>query len=60
MSEQSPNNEQSVNQFSEQENIRREKLLHLKSIGIEPYPAALYPVTHYSAATKKLWNESPN
>ncbi|MEM1340442.1 MAG: lysine--tRNA ligase [Bacteroidota bacterium] len=31
-------------QLSEQELIRREKLTELKEMGIDPYPAALYPV----------------
>ncbi len=34
--------------LSEQEQIRREKLVQLKAMGINPYPAALYPVTHTS------------
>jgi len=38
--------------FSEQELIRREKLTQLQNLGIDPYPAALYPVTHYSAQIK--------
>jgi len=43
--------------LSEQEIIRREKLTELKQLGIEPYPAALYPVTHYSADILKEYNE---
>lgn len=39
--------------LSEQEIIRREKLAHLQSIGIDPYPAALYPVSHYSEDAKQ-------
>ncbi len=31
-------------QLSEQEVIRREKLTKLREMGIDPYPAALYPV----------------
>ncbi|SDM64520.1 lysine--tRNA ligase [Kriegella aquimaris] len=31
-------------QLSEQEIIRREKLAQLRALGIDPYPAALYPV----------------
>jgi len=30
--------------LSEQEIIRREKLKELQALGIDPYPAALYPV----------------
>jgi len=33
---------------TEQEKIRREKLEELKKLGIDPYPAELYPVTNYS------------
>ena len=33
---------------TEQEKIRREKLEELKKIGIDPYPAELYPVTNFS------------
>ena len=34
--------------MTEQERIRREKLEELKKLGIEPYPAELYPVSHFS------------
>ena len=34
--------------MTEQEKIRREKLEELKKLGIDPYPAALYPVTDFS------------
>lgn len=34
--------------MTEQEKIRREKLEELKKIGIDPYPAELYPVTNFS------------
>jgi len=44
-------------QLSEQELIRREKLAKLKAAGIEPYPAALYPVTHYSSDIKVNFSE---
>ncbi len=39
-------------QLSEQELIRREKLNELKKLGIDPYPAALYPVNNYSLQIK--------
>src|SRR5512142_1962025 len=38
--------------LSEQELVRREKLEELKKLGIDPYPAALYPVNNYSAEIK--------
>lgn len=44
-------------QLSEQEQLRREKLAELIIMGIEPYPAALYPVTHNSAYIKKNFSE---
>ena len=39
--------------LSEQELIRREKLQNLEAAGINPYPAPLYPVSHYSAEFKQ-------
>ncbi|HEY8388342.1 MAG TPA: lysine--tRNA ligase [Parasegetibacter sp.] len=44
-------------QLSEQEIIRREKLQELQNLGIDPYPAALYPVTHYSEDIKSGYTE---
>ena len=41
--------------LSEQEIVRREKLAELTQLGIDAFPAPLYPVTHHSAAIKKLW-----
>ena len=43
--------------LSEQENIRREKLAELIMMGIEPYPAPLYPVNSNSAEIKKKFTE---
>jgi len=43
--------------LSEQEIIRREKLKELQSLGIQPYPASLYRVTHYSAGIKQNYTE---
>lgn len=43
--------------LSEQEIIRREKLKELENLGIDPYPAPLYPVTHYSTAIKQGYSE---
>ena len=43
--------------LSEQEIIRREKLAELNKLGIDAYPAALYPVTHYSTFIKAGFNE---
>ena len=41
-----------MTQLSEQEIVRREKLEKLRAIGINPYPADLYPVTHNSKGIK--------
>lgn len=43
--------------LSEQEIIRREKLKALEAAGIQAYPAALYPVTHYSQDIKSVFTE---
>lgn len=40
-------------QLSEQEQFRRDALTQLRALGIEPYPAAQYPVTHYAAPIKQ-------
>ena len=39
-------------ELNEQEAIRRNSLIQLRSMGIEPYPAAEYKVTHYSSDIK--------
>ena len=44
-------------ELSEIELQRRESLNKLRSLGIEPYPAALYPVDALSAATKENYTE---
>jgi lysyl-tRNA synthetase class 2 len=44
-------------QLSEQEVIRREKLIKLREIGINPYPAALYPVDATSKTIKEAYIE---
>lgn len=43
--------------LSEQEVIRREKLAKIQEAGFNPYPAALYAVTHYSADIKDGFSE---
>ncbi|WP_346237467.1 lysine--tRNA ligase [Niabella insulamsoli] len=48
----------SVQHLSEQEQIRREKLQKIKEAGVDPYPAALYPVSHYSADIKNQFSEA--
>ncbi|NDI98387.1 lysine--tRNA ligase [Flavobacterium sp. LaA7.5] len=44
-------------QLSEQEIIRREKLDALRKLGINPYPANLFPVTHTSKQVKNDFAE---
>ena len=44
-------------QLSEQEIIRREKLDTLRSLGINPYPANLFPVSHTSKQVKSNFKE---
>src|SRR5690554_775846 len=44
-------------QLSEQEIIRREKLSKLKALGINPYPANLFPVNHNSKQVKDTFEE---
>ena len=44
-------------QLSEVEIIRREKLTQLRALGINPYPANLYPVDHTSKAIKEQYTE---
>nr|WP_294934419.1 lysine--tRNA ligase [uncultured Flavobacterium sp.] len=44
-------------QLSEQEIIRREKLGKLRELGINPYPANLFPVNHTSKQIKDAFEE---
>ena len=44
--------------FSEQEIVRREKLKTLTEAGIDPYPAPLYPVSHFSTDIKSTFDEN--
>ena len=46
-----------MSQLSEQEIVRREKLTKLRALGINPYPADLFPVTHSSAQVKSEFKE---
>ena len=45
-------------ELSEQEQVRREKLEKIKSLGINPYPADLYPVSDYSIDIKNNFKEN--
>ena len=44
-------------QLSEQELVRREKLSKLRALGINPYPADLFPVNHTSKQIKSDFEE---
>ena len=48
----------SFSELSSQEIQRRETLNKLREMGIEPYPAALYPVTDYTQGIKDNFVES--
>ncbi len=47
-------------QLSEQEQVRREKLQALRRLGINPYPAALYPVDSNTKTIKENFDEGKN
>ena len=44
-------------QLSEQELVRREKLSKLRELGIDPYPAELYPITKSTKEIKSNFTE---
>ena len=46
-----------MSQLSEHELVRREKLTKLREMGINPYPADLYPVSHNSKQIKDDFKE---
>ncbi len=43
--------------LSEQEQVRRDKLSRLREMGIDPYPAPLYPVNNTSTKIKQEYKE---
>ncbi len=43
--------------YSEQEVLRRQKLAELIRMGIDPYPAAQFPITHTTEAIKQNFSE---
>ena len=47
----------SIIELSDQEIQRRETLDKMRAMGINPYPAALYPVTHKSSEIKKNFKD---
>ena len=46
-----------MQQLSEQEQIRREKLTAIRKAGINPYPADLFPVDHLTSEIKSNFEE---
>ncbi|MGB1308919.1 MAG: amino acid--tRNA ligase-related protein, partial [Oceanihabitans sp.] len=46
-----------MSQLSEQELVRRDKLSKLRELGINPYPADLFPLTHLTNQIKKDFKE---
>ncbi len=44
-------------ELSEQEKVRRDKLMKIRSLGINPYPADLFPVSSNSKKIKNEFNE---
>jgi lysyl-tRNA synthetase class 2 len=50
----------STQHLSEQEIIRREKKTELEKLGIDPYPAALYPVNKTAAYIKETYTGEDN
>lgn len=49
-----------IQHLSEQETIRREKLTALQQLGIDPYPAPLYPVNSSSSFIKNHYKGEEN
>ena len=43
-------------ELSEQEQVRREKLEKIRSLGINPYPAELFPVSDYSSDSRNYFS----
>lgn len=46
-----------MQELSEQELVRREKLAKLRELGIDPYPAAAFDVSHYSTAVSEKFEQ---
>src|SRR5690606_41562018 len=46
-----------MSQLSEQELVRRDKLTKLRELGINPYPAELFPYTHTSKQVKQDFSD---
>ncbi|MGF7138942.1 lysine--tRNA ligase [Roseimarinus sediminis] len=46
----------SIRELSEQEIIRRSSLQKLRELGIDPYPAAEYEITHHTSQIKQVFD----
>ncbi len=44
-------------QLSEQELLRRQKCQELRALGIDPFPAELFPLTHHSETAKRTFEK---
>ncbi len=49
-----------MNELTEQEKIRYEALQELRKLGVDPYPADLYPVSHHTAEILVGFEKSPD
>ena len=46
-----------MQELSEQELVRREKLIKLRALGIDPYPAAAFDVSHYATTVSEKFEQ---
>lgn len=46
-----------MQELSEQELVRREKLTKLRALGIDPYPAAAFDVSHYATTVSEKFKQ---
>ena len=46
-----------MQELSEQELVRREKLTKLRELGIDPYPAAAFDVSHYATTVSEKYEQ---
>ena len=49
-----------MQELSEQELVRREKLAKLRELGIDPYPAAAFDVSHYATMVSEKFEKGQN
>ena len=46
-----------MQELSEQQLVRREKLIKLRALGIDPYPAAAFDVSHYATTVSEKFEQ---